>query len=488
MDRNALTRELIELATAYHTGAATDDERARLERLLEDNAEARAIYLRIADDTVTLNDVRLGGPLSCTAAEAGGAACTISLAPTAANRRRRWLRPLWVAAASLAVAAGAWLAYRSTSRGIGIDEAGGPSGESFARVLNISNVDWAEGSPVYGEWDRLGPQDALKINRGRIEVLYDNGVQFLVQGPADLTFISEERVAATSGQLVARVSPEAIGFKITTPHAVVIDRGTSFGVTIEPERQTDVVVYEGMVDLALGESASRQGPRLAAGEALRIGRDGRIGRISSVASDLFLPPPSLGDFASLKGRLISAVSDNLQSSQTAKYYRVIGQGFREDCQAFVDRHHQWNGVDDRGIPPFLENCDYVMTFNDDKVNAELRIAVTLARPGRLYVLVDNRVPQPGWLADGFVDTGWDIGIDEGYDDVPTVKTAVGPGRSIENTCSVWARDVPRPSTVMLGPLRDVAVQSAPRAVEQLMYGIVASELPMPGNAASGAGK
>lgn len=350
--------------------------------------------------------------------------------------------------------------------------------DSFARILNISNVDWASGSAVYGEWDRLGKDDAIKIDRGRIEILYDNGVQFLVQGPADLTFVGERRVAATSGKLVARVSPEAIGFKITTPHAVVIDRGTAFGVTVEPERQTDVVVYEGMVDLAVGEAESMHGQRLAAGEALRIGSDGTMGRIASVASDLFLPPPTLGDFTPLNGRLIASVADNLPSSETTKYYRVIGQGFREDCQAFVDRHHQWNGVDDRGLPPFLANCDYVMTFNDDKVNAELQIAVMLTRPARLYVLIDNRVAKPSWLTDDFVDTGWDVGIDEGYDDVPTVKTAVGAGRSIENTCSVWRRDVLSPGSIALGPLRDVAVQSPPRSIKQLMYGIAASELPL----------
>ena len=117
--------------------------------------------------------------------------------------------------------------------------------------------------------------------------------------------------------------------------------------------------------------------------------------------------------------------------------------------------------------------------------AELRIAVTLARPARLCVLIDNRVPRPAWLTDGFVDTGWDVGIDEGYDDVPTVQTAVGAGRSIENTCSVWARDVLSPSSVILGPLRNVAAQSAPRSVEQLMYGIVASELPMSNGAPQG---
>src|SRR5262245_46470499 len=58
MDRDALVNEILELASACHTGGATDDERARLERLLEDSDEARTIYLHVADDTVTLNDVR----------------------------------------------------------------------------------------------------------------------------------------------------------------------------------------------------------------------------------------------------------------------------------------------------------------------------------------------------------------------------------------------------------------------------------------------
>jgi hypothetical protein len=475
MDPDALTGEILELATAYQTGAATDDERARLERLLEDNPKARTLYLRIADDTVTINDVRLGSPLAGGHAESVPPSCPLSLAADSTRRRRpRFLEWLGLAAGLAALAAGVWFSVHAASRATGPPSP--ERGASFARILNLSNVNWSDGSDAYREWDRLGPDDSMRIDSGRIEIWYDNGVQFLVQGPADLTFLAEQRVLAASGQLVARVSPEAIGFKITTPHAVVIDRGTAFGVTIVPERQTDVVVYEGIVDLTLGESQSRKGPRLAAGEALRIRRDGQTGRIASVASDLFLPPPTISEFNPPLGRLISKVSDNLETSQTAKYYRVISQGFHEDCQAFVDRHHQWNGVDDRGIPSFLENGDYVMTFNDDKVNAQLRIAVTLARPARLYVLVDNRAPQPTWLADRFIDTGWDVGIDEGYDDVPTVKTAVGPGRSIENTCSVWMRDVDSPSTVVLGPLRDVAVDSHPREVELLMYGIVASEL------------
>ncbi|HMP06679.1 MAG TPA: hypothetical protein PJ982_10045, partial [Lacipirellulaceae bacterium] len=145
-----------------------------------------------------------------------------------------------------------------------------------------------------------------------------------------------------SGKLVARVGPEAIGFRIVTPHTTVIDRGTSFGLTIDPERQTDVVVYEGIVDLALGTSQAPAKHRLATGEALRVGRDGRVGRIASVAGDAFLPPPRLSGLESDESRVIVSVTDNLKSTDTSKYYRVVSRGLRKDCQPYVDRRHQWN--------------------------------------------------------------------------------------------------------------------------------------------------
>jgi hypothetical protein len=351
------------------------------------------------------------------------------------------------------------------------------AGDGFARIVTMSDIRWANQATAHREWQRLGSGQSLCLDAGSIEVLFDNGVQFIIQGPASCTLISEKQVLAESGKLVARVGPEATGFAIVTPHAKVVDRGTSFGMTIDPNRQTDIVVYEGIVDFSLREAAATQ-RRLAAGEAIRVGRDGRVGRIASVADDAFLPPPRLSDAQRDDGRVIVSVTDNLKSSQTAKYYRVVARGFREDCQAYVDRQHQWNGLDDRGIPPFLNRGDYVMTFNDDKTQHNLRIAVELAQPARLYLLVDDRAmqPPPAWLAESFMDTGWDIGIDEGFDDVANVKTAVGPGESIEWTFSVWMQDVAMPSTVLLGSLQQGATSTPPRDVLRAMYGIVAMPL------------
>ena len=50
-----------------------------------------------------------------------------------------------------------------------------------------------------------------------------------------------------------------------------------------------------------------------------------------------------------------------------------------------------------------------------------------------------------------MDTHWDVGSDEGYDD-RIIATGIGPGESIDHTCSVWRRDVTEPTTVVLGAL------------------------------------
>lgn len=116
-----------------------------------------------------------------------------------------------------------------------------------------------------------------------------------------------------------------------------------------------------------------------------------------------------------------------------------------------------------------------MTFNDDKIAKDLSIAITLSQPANLYLLVDDRVPPPEWLKRDFVDTGWDVGSDEGYDD-REIKTAKGPGQSIEHICSVWKRRVNQPDTVVLGALGAEDFAKPARAVERSMYGIVVTPL------------
>ncbi len=346
-----------------------------------------------------------------------------------------------------------------------------------ARVVEVSNVAWADGAKPFGEWSLVQPGDTLKFESGWVNLFLANGAELLIEGPADVQFISVQNVFARQGKLAARVGPGAIGLRIDTPHAQVTDRGTAFGISVDGDSHTSVVVYEGKVDLDVMNSGGHtpRGGGLESGEAISVDRAGQMSRITTVQRADFLEPPQISFGGATENRLIASVTDNVRSLETAKYYRVIPHGFQEDCRAYVDRLHEWNGVDVRKLPAFLVGGDYVMTYNDDKITTEIQIAVGITQPANVYVLIDDRVPPPEWLARDFIDTKWDVGCDEGWPD-KIIDSGVGAGNSIDHVFSVWQRVVPEPTTVMLGPLS--SQQTPPPKVSDLrsMYGIVVTPL------------
>jgi hypothetical protein len=471
--------EVLELTLAYQQGDATAEEHARLERLLTDHPQAIAWYLRVVEDTLLLRS-------SAAASETSPPAAVVADEPLAAEQDERvqparttsaardwrmWAAPIGAACLLAAVAAALawWKPQRSSA------DAANYSNGGSARVVSISNVEWSDGAKTYDEWSFVAPGESLKFESGLVNLFLANGAELLIEGPADVDFVSLQKVFARKGKLAARVSPGATGFRIATPHANVIDRGTAFGLSVDEHSRTAVVVYEGIVDLdVLGDRAQPR-RRLATGEALSVNGKGELSRITTVQSVDFLEPPQVRVASAQSDRVITSVSDNVRSLETTKYYRVIPRGFREDSRAYVDRLHEWNGMDDRGLPPFLIGGDYVMTFNDDKVATGIEIAVTLSQPASLYVIVDDRVPPPEWLTRDFVDTNWDVGSDDGWED-GIIATGLGTGVSIDHGCSVWRRDVTEPSTVILGALSQEKSSMPATEVERSMYGVVATPL------------
>jgi hypothetical protein len=485
MDELEIRNEVLELTLACKRDDATPEQRARLERLLADDPRAIGYYLSVVDDTLTLQDAAAVGEGQASSADCADCQSLVeALEEAERDRPQSSLTRLakirspysWAAMAcgvTFAVAGGWWMGYWQLG-GVAANGVADANSNS-ARVVSVANVRWAEGAKEFKEWSYVRPGDVLTFKTGLVNLFLSNGAEVLIEGPADVTFESLHKVFAREGKLAARVGPEAIGFRIETPHANVIDRGTAFGVSVDSTRRTDVVVYEGMVDLdVLGDNAPPR-RRLERGEALSVNRLGKLSRITTVQSSEFLEPPQVRTNDPDAERVITVVSDNAASLSTSKYYRVIPKGFREDCRAFVDRLHEWNGIDDRGLPPFLTGGDYVMTFNDDKITTGIEIAVTVNKPATLYLLVDDRVPPPDWLKRDFIDTQWDVGSDDGWLEGKIV-TSLGTGESVDHLCSVWRRDVPDPSTVILGSLSIEKSKYPAQRVGWSMYGIVAQPL------------
>lgn len=482
MDDQLLFDEVLQLTMRRHADDVTEEELARLEFLLESSPQAIVYYLKIISDSLTVREFveartklsaddlssQIEFPVDLLESVCDSPACALP-APTV-QRSPRSMQWLYLAAAcGVAAVAAFWALQASPPTPVSSNSS------RLARVVNVSNVDWADLEHRYVAWSQIAPGDSLQFRSGMVNVFIDSGVELLVEGPADVRFESRERIVVNEGRLAARVGPDAIGFSIETPHANVIDRGTVFGISVDSARQTDVVVYEGLVDLDVVHPHTLPRRRMATGEAVRVSNAGGLSRIASVQGGGFLAPPQIHAGGAALNPVIASVNDNIRLNETAKFNRVIPGGFVEDCRAYVDREHEWNGVSEAGLPEFLVGGDYVMTFNEDKTDTEFEMTVELAQPANVYVLIDNRVPPPEWLARDFVDTGVDIGLDEVHLHV-NMEAATGSGKSLDQFYSVWKREVEHASSVILGPLGHETYTRPARVVQRGMYGVVAKPL------------
>ncbi len=145
------------------------------------------------------------------------------------------------------------------------------SPELFATLKRTSNCVWGE-PPHLQRGDRLaaGP---LNLREGMAEIKLDNAVDLLVEAPASLELVDVGNCVLNTGRIVARVPPTATGYVVDTPKARVIDLGTEFGVSVEPDRETVVQVFDGAVVAELKEpdAFDKRSHRLVAGETVRIG-------------------------------------------------------------------------------------------------------------------------------------------------------------------------------------------------------------------------
>jgi anti-sigma-K factor RskA len=301
----------------------------------------------------------------------------------------------------------------------------------------------------------------VRIDSGSARITLPTVGYMLIDGPAEVDLINPLRAKLIRGRIRVRVTlPTGHGFVVETPDGNVADLSTEFALDVAEGKKTGVVVFDGEVDLHLTGSEALNTPRiqrLVGGEGVTFNKSGELDRIVSIVT---------GEVATFQSsdiepnetpdRVIAQVSDNIRSADLRNFYEIVPCGMKEDALTYADRPaHDWNGVDEEGMPGYLIGADYVKTFNDDKMRRDVNIFVTLARPASLFVLLDNRVSPPDWLSKDFRDTGDDIGLDAGayaHTSIPiSFVRATGPGKSLDARFSIWDREVTESGVVTLGP-------------------------------------
>lgn len=92
--------------------------------------------------------------------------------------------------------------------------------------------------------------DRYKLTQGTAQFSTGRGAILVIEAPSEIEFIDENRVLLTHGKVVGKcLSPQSEGLRVQTPTAEVIDLGTEFGVQVDRDGVTNVVTFDGKVQL-----------------------------------------------------------------------------------------------------------------------------------------------------------------------------------------------------------------------------------------------
>lgn len=477
----SVERRFAQLTGLVLDGVCTDAERAELTQLADQRPE---LALEVVDEAIVHSLLKWhSGSITesvfppATLAELEQPSVIGSKHPHS-TRRRLVLR--WAVAAMLLV-----------SGGLGVWQLLRPLGEGkiIADVVSASQIRWADGTTALKD-DATVVAGRLISSDGEYELRFRNGPVVRVVGAATFDIKSDMLIQLEQGQLTAQISKSNIGFTIESPMVNVIDQGTQFGISVGKER-ADVVVFDGKVDLQSKSGDSNVQRQLIQGNCVKIDHTGSIQRVEDVRRDVH-GRWWTDDRAAGAGHVIASVSDNIHGdgdgTDEFSCYQTTFEGLHEEAIAYSDNpNHQWNGLTKEGLPKFLVGADYVQTFNNYRYDRDFKIQVKLARPANLYVFFDDRIDPPAWLTADFVDTGVDIGLDEGawldnveekYRALDTHTTAEGAGESIDNVFSVWRRRCVEGGTISLGycSVRGPTRRGLSGRLGRSMYGIAATPL------------
>ena len=167
----------------------------------------------------------------------------------------------------------------------------GPSRQSVevATLTDSINAKWAGDTGSFEDGSRVATgNENLFLEKGYIELLFDNQAKVTIEAPAEFKIISEEQIQLSSGRIYVTVPFSAIGFMVTTATAKVIDLGTEFGVQVDMRGDTELHVVKGKTSLITGDKMNKASQLVLEKTARRIRYDNSSVSDISCQEDMFV--------------------------------------------------------------------------------------------------------------------------------------------------------------------------------------------------------
>lgn len=325
--------ELNELLGALRENTISAEQHARLNQILSGHADARRQYVQYMSLVASLHK------------------CDVAALAPMVVQPQRWR---WVAAA-VSVAALVIVAVLVRQAAPTGSEKGAAN---FVAALTAgSEMRWNQSGAGYVVGEKI-PVGRCKLNGGIALITFQSGATAMLQGPAELELLTEDKAFLHSGQVFVRAPQDGNGFKLETPTAKLLDLGTEFGVSVNASGDALLQVYEGEVLAKLKNKDVKHEQRFKGGEA--------VGMTSNFQTESFWPERfvrTLPDITDPRGRGFHAYN-------TSRYTEInILPAARVKIDGDLSDWDFSNGIRALCEPPYGENhyLEASMTYDAENL-------------------------------------------------------------------------------------------------------------------------
>lgn len=218
---------------------ATPEQVARLEALFFSSAELRQQYIELAHLNASLATIgRHSGWQTIAEEEATTIPAPTSELSTHKPSSRTVV--MWGSLVTLVLALSLLVAFLLVN--------GDSHPNHFAKITSLPGTKWESSTIPTVDQARFGA-GRIRLAEGIATLTFDNGATVELEGPADFEITDPLNCRLHSGKLVATMSPNSKGFAVQTPEALLVDQGTSFGVSVAPDGRSTLQVFDGLVEV-----------------------------------------------------------------------------------------------------------------------------------------------------------------------------------------------------------------------------------------------
>ena len=158
----------------------------------------------------------------------------------------------------------------------------------IATITDQLGVKWDTASAKLKTDERiLTNQAPYTLEKGIIQITYDEGVDITIEGPAEFA-VGNKGIDIAYGRLYSYVSDIGHGFTVDTPNNRFIDLGTEFGVFVDQSATSELHVFTGEVKYYSGlKGAAKVSKTIKANNARKFDTESGLAQVIPVEESAF---------------------------------------------------------------------------------------------------------------------------------------------------------------------------------------------------------